>query len=302
VLDLNALTVNLEKMLRRLLREDIELRTRFAEQARCVSADPGQIEQVIVNLVVNARDAMPEGGRITIETSNVDLEADHAARHADAPAGHYVLLTVTDTGHGMDDGVKARIFEPFFTTKPVGQGTGLGLSTVYGIVKQSGGHVLVDSEVAQGATFRVYLPAVLGPTAASALSESGKSQPASCTGVILLVEDEPTVRSIARRILERDGYTVVEAGNGVQALEIIAHQQKPVALVLTDLVMPEMGGRELVERVREVSPSSRVLFMSGYTEDAILRQSMIEPGTLFLHKPFTLESLTSKVREALRAA
>ena len=301
VLDLNALTGDLEKMLRRLLREDIQLVTRFDPQLALVNADAGQLEQVIVNLVVNARDAMPRGGRISIETSNVTLGKGYAPMHANANPGPYVLLTVSDTGKGMDKATQAHIFEPFFTTKPVGQGTGLGLSTVYGIVKQSGGYVWVYSEIDRGTTFKVYLPAVSGvPNSAEAERDSHASLLASPER-ILLVEDEPNVRRIARRILERNGYIVLEAANGAEALRVLERRQEPIALVLTDLVMPEMGGKELASRLRSVSPTPRVLFMSGYTEDAVLRQSAMEPGAMFLDKPFTFDTLIRKVREALVA-
>jgi signal transduction histidine kinase len=302
VLDLNALTGNLEKMLRRLLREDIQLVTRFDPQLALVNADAGQLEQVIVNLVVNARDAMARGGRISIETSNVMLGEGYGPMHANALPGPYVLLSVSDTGKGMDKATQAHIFEPFFTTKPVGQGTGLGLSTVYGIVKQSGGYVWVYSEIDRGTTFKIYLPSVSSaPNVAEAEREAAPEPPGGPER-ILLVEDEPNVRRIARRILERNGYTVLEASNGVEALRMMEHRQEPIALVLTDLVMPEMGGRELASRLRIVSPTSRVLFMSGYTEDAVLRQSVMEPGSIFLDKPFTFDTLIRKVREALAAA
>ena len=301
VLDLNALTGNLEKMLRRLLREDIQLVTSYHPNLALVNADAGQLEQVIVNLVVNARDAMTRGGRISIQTSNVMLGEGYGTMHANAPPGPYVLLSVSDTGKGMDKETQAHIFEPFFTTKPVGQGTGLGLSTVYGIVKQSGGYVWVYSEVDRGTTFKVYLPAVAGAPAAEEQERESAPELTSAPERILLVEDEPNVRRIAKRVLERHGYTVLEASNGLEALRVIERRQEPIALVLTDLVMPEMGGRELASRLRIVSPSSRVLFMSGYTEDAVLRQSVIEPGALFLDKPFTFDTLIRKVREALAA-
>jgi signal transduction histidine kinase/CheY-like chemotaxis protein/HAMP domain-containing protein len=302
VLDLNALTGNLEKMLRRLLREDIQLVTRFDPSLALVNADAGQLEQVIVNLVVNARDAMARGGRISIETSNVMLGEGYGPMHANATPGPYVLLSVSDTGKGMDKATQAHIFEPFFTTKPVGQGTGLGLSTVYGIVKQSGGYVWVYSETDRGTTFKIYLPAVSDPPNVAEAEREMAPEPRGGPERILLVEDEPNVRRIARRILERNGYTVLEASNGVEALRVMERRQEPIALVLTDLVMPEMGGRELASRLRIVSPTSRVLFMSGYTEDAVLRQSVMEPGSIFLDKPFTFDTLIRKVREALAAA
>jgi CheY-like chemotaxis protein len=304
VLDLNALTSNLEKMLRRLLREDIQLATRFDPQLALVNADAGQLEQVIVNLVVNARDAMPRGGQLSIETANVMLGPGYGATHAEAPPGAYVLLAITDTGIGMSKATQARIFEPFFTTKPAGQGTGLGLSTVYGIVKQSGGYVWVYSEVDRGTTFKIYLPAVATEATTARTEEESEPSPtmAAAPERILLVEDEPNVRRIARRILERSGYTVLEAANGHEALRVLERRREPIALVLTDLVMPEMGGRELARKVRVVSPMSRVVFMSGYTEDAVLRQSVMEPGSIFLDKPFTFDTLLRKVREALNAA
>jgi len=301
VLDLNVLTGDLEKMLRRLLREDIQLVTRFDQQLALVNADAGQLEQVIVNLVVNARDAMPRGGRIAIATSNVTLGEGMGPTHVNMTPGPYVLLTVTDTGRGMDKATQAHIFEPFFTTKPVGQGTGLGLSTVYGIVKQSGGYVWVYSELERGTTFKIYLPAVASAPNAAEIERDSLAPAAGGPERILLVEDEPNVRRIARRILERNGYTVLEASNGAEALRVLERRQEPIALVLTDLVMPEMGGRELASKLRIVSPTSRVLFMSGYTEDAVLRQSVMEPGAIFLDKPFTFDTLIRKVREALAA-
>jgi signal transduction histidine kinase/HAMP domain-containing protein len=302
VLDLNALTGNLEKMLRRLLREDIHLVTRFDPQLALVNADAGQLEQVIVNLVVNARDAMARGGRIAIETSNVTLGEGYGPMHANTTPGPYVLLVVSDTGKGMDKATQAHIFEPFFTTKPVGHGTGLGLSTVYGIVKQSGGYIWVYSELDRGTTFKIYLPAVPATARSAEADREVNPQIAGGPERILLVEDEPNVRRIARRILERNGYTVLEASNGAEAMRVLERRQEPIALVLTDLVMPEMGGRELAQKLRIVSPTSRVLFMSGYTEDAVLRQSVMEPGAVFLDKPFTFDTLIRKVREALAAA
>jgi len=301
VLDVNQTVTELGRMLQRVLSEEIQLVIDLGDDVGSVEADRGQLEQVVMNLVVNARDAMPEGGRISVSTSNVDVDTENAAMHAGVPAGPYTVLTVDDTGQGIDDVTMTRIFEPFFTTKPLGQGTGLGLSTVYGIVKQSGGYVFVKSIVGQGTTFRVYLPAVRGPAANVPSAERATAARAT-SALVLLVEDEPNVRSITRRILERDGYRVVEAANGAEAVRLMEQQEETIALVLTDLVMPEMGGRELAAHVRRVSPESRVMFMSGYTEDAILRKSAVEPGTLFVHKPFTLETLRHKVREALSAA
>jgi len=297
VVDVNLLAGNLEKMLRRLLRADIELETRFASTPNLVFADAGQLEQVLMNLVVNARDAMPDGGRITIETRSVSVAAGE--RKETVPPGNYVALIVADTGKGMDAATMDRIFDPFFTTKPVGKGTGLGLSTAYGIVEQSGGHIRVESEVGRGTTFTVYLPVTASKVKGAATAEAGLSA-SEQRHRILLVEDESSVRVIARRILESAGYAVVEAANGIEALRKIEPRPDAFALVLTDLVMPEMGGRELANRLRTLHPPPRVLFMSGYTEDASLRRHAgSEQTSLFLQKPFTTDSLTRKVSEAL---
>jgi signal transduction histidine kinase len=298
VLDPSALTMNLEKMLRRLLREDIELEVRCPPGVGFVNADPNQLEQIIVNLAVNARDAMPDGGRLTIETARVECAGGGPF---DAAPGAYACLAVTDTGHGMDEETREHIFDPFFTTKPVGEGTGLGLATVYGIVKQSEGHIRVSSAPGQGARFEVYLP-IVSETAAEEPSAEPMAPVVGGPERILLVEDEPEVRRIARRMLERRGYEVVEAANGAEALRVLERRREPIALVLTDLVMPEMGGRELAAQLRHVSPSSRVLFMTGYSEDAMVRKQLEASAAMLLEKPFTLESLTRKVREALSAA
>jgi CheY-like chemotaxis protein len=255
-----------------------------------------------MNLVVNARDAMPRGGQITIETANVELDADAAAAHVDVTPGAYVVLAVRDTGIGMDAATRARIFEPFFTTKAAGNGTGLGLATVYGIVAQSGGHVSVESAPGVGTTFRVYLPRVVAPTN-SARPDGAHGMVHVGAETILLVEDDETVRRAARRILERAGYRVHEARDGSEALALArtdAHGHAlHVDLVLTDIVMPEMSGPELADRLRAVRPDVPVLFMSGYTDDAVLRQQLEKPGVGFVQKPFTPEELTRKVREAL---
>ena len=298
VLDVSFLAGNLEKMLRRLLREDIELETRFGPTPHLVFADPGQLEQVLMNLVVNSRDAMPDGGRITIETKTVSITGD---RKETVPAGRYVALIVDDDGKGMDAATMERIFDPFFTTKPVGKGTGLGLSTAYGIVEQSGGYIRVRSEPGRGSTFTVYLPAADAKVEEPVPVDAAPS-PCKRRHQILLVEDELSVRVIARRILETAGYAVVEASNGVEALRHIEPKPDAFALVLTDLVMPEMGGRELADRLRALRPAPRVVFMSGYTEDATLRRTAGGPSDragLFLQKPFTTDSLTRKVSEAL---
>jgi two-component system cell cycle sensor histidine kinase/response regulator CckA len=297
VIDLNELALNLEKMLSRLLREDIELRTKLDPALGMVHADPGQLEQVIVNLSVNARDAMPDGGLLTIETANVTLDEGFGPL-PESGAGDYVMLAVSDTGHGMTESVKAHLYEPFFTTKETGKGTGLGLSTVYGIVQQSGGSIWVYSEPGQGTTFKIYLPVaktarISRDTPVPRLAVSLGSE------TILLVEDEERVRKAARRILEGSGYTVIEASTGAEAVKICESHPTPIGLVVTDMVMPEMGGRELSAYVGQLRPEAKILFMSGYTEDAALRHNVLAPGAMFLDKPFTPVTLTQKVREAL---
>jgi two-component system, cell cycle sensor histidine kinase and response regulator CckA len=299
VLDVNELALNLEKMLRRLLREDIELVTALDPALGLVHADPGQLEQVIVNLAVNARDAMPDGGRLTIETANVTLDESFGPL-PEGGAGDHVMLAVSDTGHGMTEAVKAHIFEPFFTTKETGKGTGLGLSTVYGIVQQSGGSIWVYSEPGQGTTFKIYLP--LAVAARTKRDSPPPRLPVSVgSETILLVEDEERVRRAARRILEGSGYTVLEAATGAEAVRLCETHPTPIGLVLTDMVMPEMGGRELSAHVVRLRPEAKILFMSGYTEDVALHHDVLAPGAMFLDKPFTPVSLTQKVREALAA-
>jgi PAS domain S-box-containing protein len=304
VLDVNAVVRDIEKMLHRVLREDVRLETALAPGLGRVYADAGQLEQLIVNLAVNARDAMPDGGALTIETADVELDADYARLHAEVTPGPYVMLAVSDAGVGMDAATQARIFEPFFTTKAVGQGTGLGLSTVYGIVKQSGGHIAVYSEPGVGTTFKVYLPR--HDSAEAPLPSNGTGPVVHRgAGTVLLVEDEAAVRVAARRILERAGYSVLEAADGREALHVCdarGRSATPIDLLLTDMVMPEMSGRELAARFRELHPTGAIAFMSGYTQDAVLRQGVLEPGAVFVQKPFTPESLTRKLHEARDAA
>ena len=300
VLRLNDLVENVEKMLRRVIGEDVELVTRLDASGGSVRADPGQLEQVIVNLAVNARDAMPKGGRLTIETADVVLDSAYAGQHAVVPPGRYTMLAVSDTGVGMDAATQERLFEPFFTTKEKGKGTGLGLSTVYGIVKQSGGYIWVYSEPGMGTTFKVYLPRV--DEAALVLpARSTESIPALGTETILLVEDEPAIRALSRRVLEASGYRVLEAGNGTDALERARTEEGPIHLLLTDLVMPNMGGSDLASRLQELRPDIRVLFMSGYTDDGVVRGGLLGQGQAFLQKPFTPQGLARKVRELLDA-
>jgi PAS domain S-box-containing protein len=297
VLDLNTTVRDLKNMLERLIGAHIQLKTKFCDPAAMVTADPGQIEQILLNLVVNARDAMPDGGRIDIETANVELDDEYARTHTSTPPGPYVMLSVSDTGSGMTREIQSRVFEPFFTTKDQGQGTGLGLSTVYGIVKQSGGSIWVYSEVGRGTTFKIYLPRVY-EEADAPVEISTVSEPRG-TETILLVEDEPSVREVASRILARNGYTVVTATNGADALRKCGEHQGRFDLIVTDIVMPEMGGVELSRRVRESQPNARILFTSGYTEDAVQRRSFLEPGAQFLEKPFTPTRLIQRAREVL---
>jgi two-component system, cell cycle sensor histidine kinase and response regulator CckA len=297
VVQLNTLITNLEKMLRRLLRENIELTMKLETGLGYVYADAGQIEQVLVNLVVNARDAIPDAGDIAIATSNVELDAEYGRLHAGAPAGAYIMVSVGDTGGGMTPEIQARIFEPFFTTKERDRGTGLGLSTVYGIVKQSGGFVWCYSEPGKGTTFKIYLPRVESaddpmPVTATALPTRGSE-------TILLVEDEAQVRLVASRILRQSGYTVIEAPDGAAAVALCTAHMGPIDLIVTDMVMPGMTAHELAAQVRAMRPEIRVLFMSGYTEDAALRQRVVEPGAAFLEKPFTVQTLTRAVQGAL---
>ena len=297
VLDLNHVVQGLDKMLHRLLGEDIELRTVLPEGIGKVKADPGQIEQVIVNLAVNARDAMIEGGKLTIETAGVELDEKYAHKHIAVQPGRYVMLSVSDTGEGMTSEVKERVFEPFFTTKEQGKGTGLGLSTVYGIVKQSGGNIWIYSEPGQGTTFKIYLPQVDEPLTEEK-EEVVKEIPRG-NETILVVEDEETVRKLAVRSLKSLGYRVLDAPEGGMALLVCEEFKGRIHLILTDVVMPGMGGRKLAERLKQIHPEMKVLFMSGYTDNAIVHHGVLEEGTKFIQKPFTLENLARKVREAL---
>jgi PAS domain S-box-containing protein len=296
VLDLNALLADMEKMLRRLIGEDVDLVASFEPALGRVKADPGQLEQVVLNLAVNARDAMPQGGRLSIRTANVQLDADDAARPADVKPGSYVMLALADTGTGMDPAVLSRIFEPFFTTKEKGKGTGLGLSTVYGIVKQSGGHVAVESAPGRGSTFRVYLPRVE--------EDVGPPPPPPPplrrgTETILLVEDEDMLRGLVREMLRKAGYLVLEARQGGEALLHCERHAGTIHMMLSDVVMPQMSGPELAERLRRLRPGMKVLFMSGYTDEAIVHHGVLRPGVAFVHKPFTAEGLAAKIQEVL---
>jgi signal transduction histidine kinase/DNA-binding response OmpR family regulator len=298
VLDLNVAVANTDKMLRRLIGEDIDLVTSYGADLGRVKADPGQIEQVIMNLAVNARDAMPDGGKITIETANVHLDETYAHGHVPITPGSYVMLAVSDTGCGMDKETQARVFEPFFTTKEIGKGTGLGLATVYGIVNQSGGFIWLYSELGEGTTLKIYLPRV---EEVPATIEPTRVRPAPHRGseTILVVEDEESLRKLVLTVVRAAGYTVLEASRGEEALRICERQPGIIHLMLTDMVMPEMSGRELAARVASLRPETKVLFMSGYTDKAVVHQGVIDEGTPFIQKPFTPDTLARKVREVL---
>jgi two-component system, cell cycle sensor histidine kinase and response regulator CckA len=294
----NGLVADLDKLLRRLLGEDVELKTVLAPNIGHVRADPGQLEQVIVNLAVNARDAMPDGGKLTIETTNTDLDESYARAHEPVRPGRYVMIAVSDTGIGMSDETKARIFEPFFTTKEQGKGTGLGLATVYGIVKQSDGYVWAYSEQGRGTTFKIYLPRV---DESASPRERKAREPARPRGneTILLVEDDEQVRDSTRKMLEFLGYRAIVADGGAQALELLDRHSGGLDLLVTDVVMPKLSGPKVVEELRRQRPGLKALYLSGYTDEGIVRHGVLQAGIPFLQKPFTLDALARKVREVL---
>jgi nitrogen-specific signal transduction histidine kinase/CheY-like chemotaxis protein len=300
IIDLNAIVLGLDKLLGRLMGEHIEMVTLCGANVGNVKADPAQIEQVIMNLVVNARDAMPKGGRLTVETANVELDSMYARDHVSVKPGAYVMLAVSDTGMGMSPETVAHIFEPFFTTKESGQGTGLGLSTVYGIVKQSGGYIWVYSEPGKGTTFKVYLPRV-----SEAVEEKRKqAEPlAEYNGkeTILLVEDEEAVRELASLILNAKGYLVLSAPSAQEAEHFSATHRGEIHLLLTDIMMPGASGHELAKRITARHPRTRILYMSGYTDNVLALEGVLEAGVSFLQKPFTPGALAKKVREVLDA-
>jgi PAS domain S-box-containing protein len=297
VVDVNAIVQDMERLLRPLIGENVELVTSFAPESAYTRADAGQLEQVLMNLVVNAKDAMPSGGKLRIRTQNIAMDESHRRGQKFIRPGNYVMLSVSDTGMGMDKETQSRIFEPFFTTKEKGKGTGLGLSTVYGIVKQSGGYVMVQSEQGQGTTFQIYLPEAEGVSEGHALPAPSAALGGSET--ILLVEDEESVRQLVRDTLTAKGYRVLEADSGEAGLAESTRHQGKIDLVITDVVMPGMSGRELVKHLAQSRPTAKVLFLSGYTEDSIVNEGSIEGGTAFLQKPFSLYSLSRKVREVL---
>ncbi|MGH9657034.1 MAG: ATP-binding protein [Bryobacteraceae bacterium] len=298
IVDLNSIVTRLDKFLRRLIGEDIEFRTLPGPGLEKVCVDEGQIEQVVMNLVVNARDAMPRGGKLTIQTDMVDLDDTYARGHLNCPAGRYVMLAVTDSGHGIPAEIQAKIFEPFFTTKEHGKGTGLGLSTVYGIIQQSGGTIWVYSEVGVGTTFKVYLPPAVGDV-------SSQPQPAARvlsskdSGTILVVEDDPTVRRLTLQILTQTGYVVLEADGADSARRWCREHPNSIDLLLTDVIMPKTNGRELTQELQAMRPGLRAVYMSGYTDDAISHHAVLDSGVTFIEKPFTPERLCSVIREVI---
>jgi signal transduction histidine kinase len=299
ILNLSTMIVDMSKLLRRLLGEDIDLTTLPDPQLWSVKADPGQIEQVVINLAVNARDAMPRGGKLLIETQNTRLDDLYTSRHIDVAPGEYVQLAVTDTGQGIPPDVQSRIFEPFFTTKEAGKGTGLGLATCYGIIKQHGGHIGFYSEEGRGTTFKIYLPRAIEGTSLRERKVEPREY-ASGTETVLLVEDEDMVRDMSARILRAQGYTVVEAINGVEALQLVSkHVGKTFDIVVTDVVMPRMGGEALVKQLILLQPSIKVLFVSGYTDNMLRQDDWLGPNRAILQKPFTRDALSRKVRELL---
>ncbi len=299
VLDLNDLVRNLEKMLRRIIGEDIALELALADRIGRVSVDPAQIEQVILNLAVNARDAMPQGGRLLIETAAVDLNDAYTAKHPGTKPGKFVLLAVTDTGFGMNKETMSQIFEPFFTTKEKGRGTGLGLSIVYGIVKQSGGNIWVYSEPGQGTTFKIYLPQT-DTIQERAVEKSFAGSPVGHGEHVLVVEDEEGLRKLMASLLSRMGYTVTLAANGGEALLLVEEKGLTPDLIITDVVMPNMSGKQLIDRLRRNQPQLKVLYMSGYTDNAIVHHGVLDPGTPFIQKPFSIHDLGTKVQDVLR--
>jgi two-component system cell cycle sensor histidine kinase/response regulator CckA len=301
VLDLNAIVSRLSRLLRRLIGEHIRLEWRLARPLDRVKADPGQVEQVILNLALNARDAMPGGGTLSIETANVTLDTAYTSEHPGAAVGQHVMLAISDTGIGMDRAVQEHVFEPFYTTKELGKGTGLGLATVYGIVKQSGGSIFVYSEPEHGTTFKIFLPRA-EPVAEVVTVQPHSSGAVGGSETILLVEDQPGVRAVMRATLTRHGYTVLEASGGDEALRIEQHHHERIHLLLTDVVMPAMSGREVAQQLLQRRPGIRVLYTSGYTDDAIIHHGVIELGVAFIQKPFSPTSLLRKVREVLEGS
>jgi two-component system, cell cycle sensor histidine kinase and response regulator CckA len=301
VLDLNELVAEIRRMMTRLIGEDIDVRFSPGEGLWHVNADPGQLQQVIVNLAVNARDAMPQGGRLTIETRNARYDQPFVENRAKVPSGEYVMLSVTDSGIGMDDATRERLFEPFFTTKDPGKGTGLGLATVYGIVKQTGGFIFAQSRPGAGASFRMLLPRVDAPLHAPP-PEPSRDQAATGHEFVLIVEDEHDVRELLREYLAAQGYDVLSAASGNEGIEVCRARGVAPAVLVTDVVMPGMNGRVLADQLRVVHPDLNVLYMSGHTDDTLVRHGSLPTGTHFLQKPFVLAALAKKIREMIDSA
>jgi len=298
VMNVNTAVEHTEKMLRRLIGEDVELVLSLREDIGNIKADPNHIEQAIVNLALNARDAMPKGGRITLETANAHLDETYARTHAGVKPGDFVMVAVSDNGCGMDAETRRRIFEPFFTTKEKGKGTGLGLATVYGVVKQLGGDIWVYSEPGQGTTFKLYFPRV-NETASLPSASPAEPDRAPSTETILVVEDEQTVRDLTVKILRKLGHTVLAAANGSEAIEIAKSYTGPIALLLTDVVMPNMSGRQVADHLLKLRPGLKVLYLSGYTDNTVVHHGVLEDGVEFLPKPFSREALAKKIRDVL---
>jgi PAS domain S-box-containing protein len=298
VLNLNDLVEAMHRMLARVIGEDISLQTRQNKELGAVKVDPGQFEQVLVNLVVNARDAMPNGGKLLLETDNVELDEQYCRVHQEVQPGQYVLLAISDTGHGMDEQVKQRIFEPFFTTKPKGRGTGMGLATLFGAVKQAGGSIEVYSEIGKGTTFKIYLPRVEEQPIKLTKAKSALNIPRG-SETVLLVEDEDSVRELARIVLTKLGYTVLPASNASEALLLAEDRSRRIDLLMTDVVMPGMNGRELAEKLLHLRPELKVLFSSGYTENVIAHHGVVDEHVAFIGKPYSVQALAAKIREVL---
>jgi CheY-like chemotaxis protein len=298
-LDLNAVVNRLQTMLSRLIGDDVEIKSVLADGLGTIKADPSQLEQVLMNLAVNARDAMPQGGKVTIETANVEVAEASARQHPSLNAGSYVMLAVSDTGVGIDKEIQPRIFEPFFSTKEIGKGTGLGLSTVFGIVKQSGGMISVHSEPGQGAIFRIYFPR--HEEAPVVLSDSDEEVPPIRHGseTLLLVDDSAPLRKLTRRLLEDCGYTVLDTGDPAEAIHIAKQHKGPLPLMISDVIMPGLSGPALAEKIAAVRPEAKVLYTSGYADDEVFQHGVVGPNCAFLEKPFTRDDLVRKVRELL---
>lgn len=301
VININMVIANLEKMLKRLIGEDILLETILSQSINAIKADPGQIEQVLINLAVNARDAMPSGGKLTIETSAVDLTKDSTKLYDLIPSGSYILITIKDTGLGMDQETLSHLFEPFFTTKEQGKGTGLGLSTVYGIIKQSGGYIFADSEPKKGTTFKLYFPEIDGEPEDINIEHFNAIEPSKGEETILIIEDEDGVRSLITEILQRQGYNVLQVPDGSQAIELSKLYPGQIDLILTDVVVPGISGREAIKHIMPMQPNAKILYMSGYSDDAIKHHGVIEPETSFIQKPFTRTMLVQKIIDVLNS-